>query len=224
MSISSVQSTSSYNYTNRTDQFAQVRSDFLSLGTALQSGDLKAAQAAFTKLQTDAPGIANQANAQGAAGSSTSDNFATLASALQSGDLSGAQKAFAAIQQAAPHGRHHHHHGGTAATSSGLGQDFQSLASALQTGDLSGAQNAFSAIQQTQQAQDDSPSAGDGKKNGNFQTLATALQSGDLKGAQQAFAAFLQAHREQNGLPVYSAAGASANGLALPGDLIDTMA
>jgi ribosomal protein S20 len=93
---------------------SQRRTDFQALGSALQSGDLTGAQAAFAALQRDLQG-AGQTQAQSGVQSAAQSDYQNLASALQSGDLSSAQKAFAALQQDLQtvlhrHSHHHHHH------------------------------------------------------------------------------------------------------------------
>jgi len=78
--------------------WAQAQSQFQQLGQALSSGNLSAAQAAFSALQQNAPqGGQSSQNAQG---SSAQSPMAALSQALQSGNLSAAQQAFSQIQQA----------------------------------------------------------------------------------------------------------------------------
>jgi hypothetical protein len=106
--------------------FAQHNSDLQELAGALKTGDLSAAQKAFSQLQSDSRSLvgvfqslaASNATSTAAAGTTTgtqaaagasstqSDPMAALAQALSSGDLAGAQQAFAALQQAM--GQHHH--------------------------------------------------------------------------------------------------------------------
>jgi hypothetical protein len=94
--------------------WAQAQSQFQQLGQALSSGNLSAAQAAFSALQQNAPqGGQSSQNAQG---SSAQSPMAALSQALQSGNLSAAQQAFSQIQQA--QGQHHHHHHGSQSGSS----------------------------------------------------------------------------------------------------------
>ncbi len=71
------------------------RQDFQQLAQALQSGDLGAAQSAYSTLSKDFPNLTSNSNSP----------LAQVGKALQSGNLSGAQTAFASI-----HGGHHHHH------------------------------------------------------------------------------------------------------------------
>jgi hypothetical protein len=83
-------------------QWQQRQQGVKDLMSALKSGDLSAAQQAFSGLN--------------GAGARTSGNspLAQIGQALQSGDLAGAQQA-AQAWQAARSG-HHHHHGGQVAT------------------------------------------------------------------------------------------------------------
>lgn len=182
MSVSPV---SSVDYTYQTyqanwqDNFSQIRQGFKTLASALQSGDLNAAQQAFTSLQPLLPNSSagNQTpNVQSGSGQNQfSTDLSTLGKAIQNGDVTQAQNAFATLQQdmQSVQGQHHHHHhhhgsGSTQSTDSttsnassqstnGSGQsqfatDFSSLAQALQNGDLSGAQSAFATLQQDMQS------------------------------------------------------------------------
>jgi hypothetical protein len=77
----------------------QRQQDFKNLASALQTGDLGAAQKAFSGLTGGSNTI------------SGNSPLAQLGQALQNGDLSGAQQAMQALQ-ASRSGHHHHHHGG----------------------------------------------------------------------------------------------------------------
>ncbi len=120
MAVSGVSSAvNPYLSTLQTD-LNQRKANFQALGSALQSGDLTAAQKAFAEfIQSLQKGSQGQAP-----GGQSSDPFSadlqTLGNALQSGDLASAQKAFAALQQDLQkvHGRHHHHHHKPSTTSS----------------------------------------------------------------------------------------------------------
>ena len=82
--------------------FKQRAQHFTTLGNALQSGDLSAAQQAFAALKKDTHTIqiAQQRQALPAAQNSrVTPNFSGVETALNSGDLSGAKKAFALVQQ-----------------------------------------------------------------------------------------------------------------------------
>jgi hypothetical protein len=103
MSVSSISQ-------NNPQQYLQIRNDFQTLAQALQSGNLSAAQSAYSSLQdqqngTQAPG----------GNSAISSAFSSLGQALQSGNLSAAQQAFSSIQTAAQSAQQAHgggHHGG----------------------------------------------------------------------------------------------------------------
>jgi hypothetical protein len=73
----------------------QQRQVFQQLNQALQSGDLKSAQSAFSSL------TANSSNTL-----DPNSPLGKLGQALASGDLSGAQQDFASMRAG---GRHHHH-------------------------------------------------------------------------------------------------------------------
>ena len=90
-------------------QWSPANNPFQQLGKALASGDLSAAQQAFSALQQNAPQQAASAQGSQTAQGSTGQNaIAALGTALQSGNLAAAQQAFAQIQQTSGH--HHHHH------------------------------------------------------------------------------------------------------------------
>src|ERR1035437_2284116 len=80
----------------------QRREDFQSLTSAVQSGDLTAAQAALAALQTDTQNIrsargAPNAQPPGQPGKLQSD-FANLVSSIQAANASGAKTALASLQ------------------------------------------------------------------------------------------------------------------------------
>src|ERR1700731_2695778 len=109
------------------------QSDFKSLGKALQSGNLPAAQTAFTALQKT-----YQSQGPSTQSATTSNPIATdlssLASALNSGNLSTAQTVYAQLQKdmQTQGGGHHHHHGGE------MGGAVQSLVSQLSSSSSTG--------------------------------------------------------------------------------------
>lgn len=80
----------------------QNQQNFKALSSALQSGDLAAAQKAFSSMSTS--GTSTSAN--------SNSPLAQLGQALQNGDLKGAQTAMQAMQS-----KHHHHGGGQSTTS-----------------------------------------------------------------------------------------------------------
>jgi len=82
--------------------YAQDRQTFGQLVSALNSGDLSAAQSAYNALSASPLAQGNGPFGQA---------LQQIGQSLQSGDLSGAQSALASLQQARG-GHHHHHHGG----------------------------------------------------------------------------------------------------------------
>lgn len=143
MSVAGISSTNIAAQPGLLGTFQQQRNDFKQLSTALQSGDLTGAQAAFTDLAKLSQ------NSKAGAQSSTSQigqDFAAIGQALQSGDLAGAQQAFSTFQQDVksafqqrfqnfqaqqtqqqPSVHHHHHHHD--AGNSGASNSSQSAAS-----------------------------------------------------------------------------------------------
>jgi hypothetical protein len=101
MAISSISSAS----ISPTQSFnpSAIRQAFSQLGNALQSGDLSAAQSAYTTLSQSPAAQGNGPFAQA---------LQQIGQDLQSGDIAGAQKALAALQQQVKGHHHHHHHGG----------------------------------------------------------------------------------------------------------------
>lgn len=106
-----------------TSPYRKIKQDLQALGTALQSGDLSGAQAAFATLQQDAPNLTAQSQNANTT-NPRAQALAALGTALQSGNLTQAQQAFANLQQvtqgsmaAQGHHHHHHHHSGGGSTS-----------------------------------------------------------------------------------------------------------
>jgi len=85
--------------------------NFTALASALGSGNLQGAQAAFATLTGAAQSKSASAPsaATGAPASGQSDRFAALGQALASGDIAAAQKAFAQLTVSRSGGHHHHH-------------------------------------------------------------------------------------------------------------------
>jgi len=142
--------------TYRQNNFAQFRQDFQAIGSALQSGDLNAAQTAFAQLQQLLPNSSASNQAQNGQQNPFAADMNALSSALSAGNVKGAQDAFANLQQdmqAVQGHHHHHHHHGVSSSDPGSGQntlatDFQTLGQDLQSGNLSAAQTAFAQLQQ----------------------------------------------------------------------------
>jgi|SRR5580704_7364452 hypothetical protein len=138
MSGLSINSLNNYYQPSYTQSSSSSQNEFQSLGLALQSGNLSAAQTAFSALeqafQNQGQPSTSTSGSAGSSGSSASSNPITadlnsLATALNSGNLSAAQTSYTQLQQdmqAQGGGHHHHHHGG-----GGGGGEVQSLMSQL---------------------------------------------------------------------------------------------
>jgi hypothetical protein len=113
MSSLSVSSITTNPYQAASQGLGTGQSQLQQLGLALQSGNLAAAQQAFSAL----PQNAAQGGTSSTGGStSNQSSLAALGQALQSGNLAAAQQAFSQVQQAGGH--HHHHHGSHSMASS----------------------------------------------------------------------------------------------------------
>jgi len=118
--------------------FAQSNSstgqtDLQSLGKALQSGNLPAAQTAFAALQKTYQGQ-NPSTQSATTANPVATDLTNLANALNSGSLSTAQSVYTQLQKdmQTQGGGHHHHHGG------GMGGAVQSLVSQLSSSSSTG--------------------------------------------------------------------------------------
>ena len=119
--MSTVSGISFVNNQYQTDTQNTFKQDFQALSNALQSGNLSAAQQAFSTLQTDMQGNQSNGTQQQSQNSTLSTDFNNLASTLQSGNLASAQQAFATLQQdmqqvQGQKSHHHHHHHQTDST------------------------------------------------------------------------------------------------------------
>ena len=79
----------------QSSSYPPIKNDFQSLSTALQNGNLTAAQNAYASIQSDQQ---NQQGPQPPPNSQIAKDFSALGDALSSGDLSGAQAAFSSLQ------------------------------------------------------------------------------------------------------------------------------
>ena len=114
MDISSISSSSqNVSQTNLQAAFKQRSQDMNALQSALQNGDISAAQTAFATVQKNMP-----TSGQGSQSGPSSQAMQSLQSALQKGDISGAQTAFTSLQSTMKTGHHHQHHHAAAAASS----------------------------------------------------------------------------------------------------------
>ena len=151
MSIAGISSSTNL-YQDPTSQIQSVRADFSGLTTSLASGDLTAAQTAFTTLIQDL-GSGAQSGQQTGAASQLRTDLTAVGTALDSGNLSDAQKAFATLMQhlqaGGVHHHHRHHRGGSAQNTTGtVSADLTALGTALNSGDLTTAQKAFATLMQ----------------------------------------------------------------------------
>lgn len=123
MSVQGVSASTNPYLSNLQSSSSTIASAFQNLATALQSGDLKSAQSAYSQIQSL---MQNAQSSQATTGqqasgqqSQFSTDFAALGKALQSGDMSAAQDALKKLGQdmqstGKAHHHHHHHPGGGA--------------------------------------------------------------------------------------------------------------
>ena len=216
MSTQAVSSSSLY---QEIRSFYQNRgSDMKSLGNALNSGDLSAAQDAFSDLVAlgqQGPYV----NAEPFSKSDRAAAFDAIGTALQAGDVAGAESAYATLEGELNSGSPDNSVDGTAPqdvsvdlssdqtsgteatdTESIYQQlqefrkerkaDLKQLDAALGAGDLNAAQTAYNALSALG---DDGPYKNGepfakSDRAGSFEAIGTALEAGDLAGAQSAFA------------------------------------
>jgi hypothetical protein len=168
-----------------------------SVGQALQSGKLSAAQQAYTTFQQGA----QQSAPAGQAQQGIQSAFNQLGQDLQAGNVTQAQADYTTLSQLLSNSTQN------AGSSNPLAQAFSALGQALQSGNLSVAQTAYTTIQQdVQQLAGQTPhhhhhhwggSAGANSTATNsltqdFSALRQALQSGTLSAAQSAYTTLQQ--------------------------------
>ncbi len=124
MPISAISSASSNPYLSDQNVRAAI---FLAAVSALQSGNLSAAQSAYSSFTQNASGQIDPSSPIGQA-------LNQIAQDLQSGNIDAAQQTLNSLQQshAVHHGHHHHHDGGAQAqTTSSTPSDPTTLSAAL---------------------------------------------------------------------------------------------
>jgi soluble cytochrome b562 len=130
MSISAISNPT----TNLVQSWNGQANSFSQLASALNSGNLSAAQQAYATLS-------QQLSSSQGASANGNNSFATtlnqIGQALQNGDLAGAQQALASLQQA----RGGHHHGRHAQSSSVSADPQNAVTSAGQSGVTSSSSN-----------------------------------------------------------------------------------
>jgi outer membrane protein assembly factor BamD (BamD/ComL family) len=124
------------NGNSSTNPFQQ---DFQKLGQDLQAGNLSAAQADLTALQSS-----STAGSTASTSNSMTQMLQQLGTDLQAGDLKDAQQTFSSMSQRFQVHHGHHMHGGEQAMS----QELNQLGQDLQSGNLTSAQQAYSSLQQ----------------------------------------------------------------------------
>jgi hypothetical protein len=120
MSVQGVSSSTNPYLPNVQSNTATMSSNFKSLFTAIQSGDLKSAQNSYSQIQSLLQNTQSSQTATAAQPSPQQSqlnaDFTALGSALQSGDINGAQNALKKLgedlQSTGKAHHHHHHHGG----------------------------------------------------------------------------------------------------------------
>jgi type VI protein secretion system component VasK len=120
MNISSIGSTTSSYQITPANTFNQYLTDFQSIASDIQSGDLTSAQSALTAFQNDLQSSSGQnpLSRLFSNNSTLTSDLGALQTALQSNDPASAQNAFnslvqdmqTAIQTQKPHHHHRHHH------------------------------------------------------------------------------------------------------------------
>lgn len=194
MSISSVTSSLSQyvqsSGTQGSNPFQQMRQDFQSLGTALQSGNLSSAQSTYGQMQqlqtqmqqgfqaAGAPPASTTVSLSSTAGTSGSfqSQMASLGNELQSGNLSAAQSTYSSIMSQV---QSHHHGGG--ANEMGGGMQSAGLLSST-SGSTSGSTTSGSLIQDLLNTSTATPSTSGTSTSGSalqnmLQQLVQSLQS-----------------------------------------------
>lgn len=113
MTVSGIPAPSTNNYQS-SSSVSGLQQSFVTLVSALISGNLSSAQQAYSSLNQ------LQSNGQGpSANSPASQALSRIGQALQSGNLTVAQQALSSLQQAQSghhHGHHSHHGGGESST------------------------------------------------------------------------------------------------------------
>jgi soluble cytochrome b562 len=179
----------------------QFQTDFSSLGSALQSGDLAGAKKAYSALQNDI-----QANQPAGGGNDPmAQGFAAIGKALDSGDTKAAQTAYDSMQTQMDkmasmiQGMMSGSTSGVSSTSSTSGttssnsfqQDMDELGKLINSGNLDGAKSLLKSMQSKMKAHDNSTQNAPSQSAGSntdieslFDSLGKSLNSNDLSSAQ----------------------------------------
>jgi hypothetical protein len=181
MTISSIGFDQSAGTSGWRSSVRQADQDFDQLSQSLQTGDLNAAQQAYSSFQKIQAGLTSSAATQASAASATTasnpvaSDWSALGQALQSGSLTSAQDALGKLQQDAQ-----------AIWQSQLQQQMQNAQSVyalMQSARGATATPAATAL---------SPPSTAGSVQGDLSSLNQALQSGDISAAQKVLAQLQQ--------------------------------
>jgi hypothetical protein len=158
------------------------------VSSALQSGNISAAQSALAKFQKQLQGNSPTSSSQPFGNNSQANSaYQSLVSSVQSGNLSDAQQALSSLKTDLKPTK-----AATASSSSPpssiqtgssqAAEDLQGVGSALQSGNFSSALNALTSIKASSFGNNSQASS-------DYQNLVIALQAGNLLAAQTAYEA-----------------------------------
>lgn len=185
--------------------FQDKRAAMKSMMSAVQSGDIKTAQADATQIQNDNSQISSAAdpgsspNAAGTFQSTVKTDMSNLLQAVQSGNLSNSQSALTQLQTDRSSFQDNAS-GSTSASPNAFLTNLQGLLSSLTSGNASGTQTAATALQSDltsvlgssssspSRTSTSSSTSGSGNFLTDLQSLISDAQSGNLSGAQTAAA------------------------------------
>lgn len=158
------------------------------VSSALQSGNIAAAQSALTKFQKQLQGVSPTYASQPFGNNGQANSaYQSLVSFVHSGNLSAAQQALSGLKTDLTKPKSLLSSTSSQASSGQTSSvqaagDLQSVGSALKSGNLSSALSVLTSIQA-------SSFGGNGQAYSDYQALVTALQSGNVLAAQEAYAA-----------------------------------
>jgi hypothetical protein len=126
------------------------RSEFKTMASDVQSGNMTGAQAALSALQqslTDVQGLGGASGGQGSQQpGSLQNDFANLINSIRTGSLASVQNALGGLQTT-QQPQTVHANAATGSAPSGFGQDLASLIQAVQAGNLTNAQQDLTQLQ-----------------------------------------------------------------------------
>lgn len=209
MSVSSISGYSQYQTSSGQQQRKQ---EFDALKDALQSGDLTAAQQAFSTMQQHSPDAAQSASGGSAHGNGNEaviTDISALGKALSSGDVDSAQSAFATLRSdmrsapppPSPRAAQADGSDGSDTDDTDATQSlFEQLAEALKSGVVDTAKSVFETLQELTGTDSSKAAAASNPFADDLSAIGDALNDGDLETAQSAFAQ-LQDHMKNTPPP-----------------------